>query len=266
MSKKFWDFLDDRVKGREKNVPWHVNDKLKAYKFLTENDIPTPKLLKVYDHPDEIQMGALPQNFCLKPSNMHSANGVLPLYKVTDQLYFDRLRKRFISEAAIFREQQRVFDLCQYKSTYKILVEESFGHPRNSLLIPPDYKFYTFGNKVGLIIQIDRNTDIPNIAFFNEKFEPLENRDVIFGNLSASKHGHAEIPLAAEKMLEFASRVPKLLNTPFVSVDMYSVKSGAFVGEITPAPGGPYYKKVFELLPEYDDLLGNMWTEALRDY
>lgn len=261
----FWDFLDQRVKNIEKNIPWFVNDKLKAYEFYKKNDIPTPEILQVYDTPEDVRLGELPNSFCIKPANMHSAAGVMPLVRLTEDSYFDRLRKRVISSSGIIKEQEAVFDRCKYKSSYKIIIEEGLGHPNNEFLIPFDYKLYTFRGKVGVVVQTDRNSDKNYISFFGESFEPLRTESVIRTDKQyKSRFGHPVVPEHASAMLECAKQIPDLLNTPFVRVDMYSTKKGFYVGEITPAPGGPYYRAVYDFLPEYDARLGELWRNSAR--
>mgnify|MGYP001167134534 FL=1 len=64
------------------------------------------------------------------------------------------------------------------------------------------------------------------------------------------------------EMLSIAARLSSLLKTPFISVDMYESTRGPVVGELTPAPGGPYYKKMYEFSQNYDIELGKAWERA----
>ncbi|HGY2296624.1 TPA: ATP-grasp fold amidoligase family protein [Pseudomonas putida] len=258
----FWKFLDARVKGQEKNIPWFVNDKLKAYDFYKKNNLPTPEILHIYDTPGQVDFDQMPDSFCIKPANMHSAAGVMPLIKLSSGLYLDRLRKRVISVEGVVKEQELVFDKCNFKSTYKIIIEEGLGHQANGFLIPYDYKLYAFANGIGVILQIDRNSDKPYISFFDGGFSPLGFDGVInVDRPSIVRRGSPVVPVHAAEMITCARRIPALLNTPFVSVDMYSTNKGFFIGEITPAPGAPYYKDIFEFSQEYDEMLGGLWSE-----
>ncbi|MCP1169438.1 hypothetical protein NHG85_13050 [Limimaricola sp. ASW11-118] len=261
----FWDFLDKRVKGQEDNIPWFVNDKLKAHKFYIDNDIPTPRMIEVYNSHGDINLSKLPDSFCIKPSNMHSSAGVMPLSRIAEGRYYDKLRKRVISEEGVLREQLISYENCKFKSSYRILVEEGLGHQKSDFLIPFDYKLYSFKVGVGLILQVDRNSDKPYFSFLDGNGDPLRFDSTInTSKKSISYYGHPQRPEHIVDMIKCAGKIPELLGTPFVSVDMYSTKKGFFVGEITPAPGGPYYKDMFELLPEIDSMLGKMWADFYR--
>lgn len=260
----FWQFLDDRVKGREKNIPWFVNDKLRAYKFFNENRIPTPEISKTFKLPGDVDFDVLGDNFCIKPTVMHSAAGVLPLIRVAETSFFDRLRKRIISSDAAKKELQLSYDNCQFKGSFNILVEEGLGHTDNEFLIPFDYKFYTFKSGVGLILQVDRNSSPARLSFFDGDFKPVYPRDLVKnGFQSSGVLSEGTKPKFAEQMLAQAERCIEILDTPYISVDMYATKTGFYVGEITPAPGATYYKQMVDLSDEWDKKLGAMWQASL---
>ena len=66
-------------------------------------------------------------------------------------------------------------------------------------------------------------------------------------------------------MLDVASKISIIINSPFISVDMFSSSSGggAVIGELTPAPGGPYYGDMYKFTESFDLELGQEWETAL---
>lgn len=263
MSVSFWNFLDKRVKGDEKNIPWFVNDKLKANSFYKENNIPTPEILSVYKSTSEIDFNTLPESFCIKPSVMHSACGVLPVTKVGENKYYDKLRKRIISTDGIIHELNLAYEKCEFKGSYRIIVEQALSMDGHKNLIPFDYKLYTFGKGLGLVVQVDRNSGRNYVGFLDHNFEPICYSKVVKKQTNnIYQYSTAIKPKFADQMKEQALKIIELLDTPFLSVDIYADQTGFYVGEITPAPGGPYYKSMFELLPDVDQRLGGMWAEC----
>ena len=261
--KGFWDYLDDRVKGQEKNIPWFLNDKLKAQDFFVKNNWPAPQIIEIFDTPEMVELGRLPDEFCIKPTVMHSAAGVLPLVKVSSGQYFDRLRKRIISERGVISELQLTYDSCKFKGSYKVMVEQPLSHDVNPFLIPSDFKLYSFKNEVGLVVKIDRNTDRNLISFYDGEFNPLDPGAVVVANFeSAAYLSKSKTPAKSLEMLRVANEVVAALDVPFVSVDMFSTPEGCFMGEITPAPGAPYYKKMIHLNRQWDRFLARLIHEG----
>ena len=266
MSSLFWDFLHRRVKGDEKGVPWFVNDKLKANEFFSENGFPAPKLLHVFESVDEVDLDVLPDSFCIKPTVMHSASGVLPLVKVAAGKYFDMLRRRIVSGEAVKYELGLSYEKCSFKGSFRVLVEEALEHPVSKFLIPCDYKFYTFKNKVAFIEQIDRNSGSTYIGFFDGDFSPMPYSAMVKPGVNVPyTFCTPRVPKFSKDMLECAKRVVDVLDSPFLRVDMYAMKDRYVLGEITPAPGLPYYKKVYEMLPEWDEKLGRLWADGISE-
>lgn len=260
--KTWWEYQNARVSGVEKNVPWWVNDKLKLHKFLVDNNIPTPNLYEVWKQPEEIELNSLPTEFVLKPSVMHSAAGVCVFRKVAENKFHDQLRQRTMSIEGIIKEQKEIYNKCKFKSAYRIFAEEKiYDSQLPKEKIPLDYKVFCFYGIPKMVFQFDRNVTPKAAAWFDGGFDELDMNNIQSDWKFISK-GVAILPIHHMEMLSIAARVSSLLKTPFISVDMYESTRGPVVGELTPAPGGPYYKKMYEFSQNYDIELGKAWERA----
>lgn len=252
-----------RLKHVEKDVPWWVNDKFKLYKFCMLHGIPMPKMLEVWKSPGDLDLSSAPPQFVLKPSVMHSAWGVMVLSATdTPNMFYEALSGRTLSEDSIRREQERVYEKCKYKGSYRLFTEERIFGDGNSATIPLDYKVFSFYGEASLVQQIDRNSETSHVAWFDGDFEPLDLSGRIESDWSKIRLGAHRAPRQASDMLNIAKAVTTKLATPFMRVDMFEGTAGPVVGELTPAPGGPYYRDWYSFTPEFDDYLGSVWQCA----
>jgi len=267
MPTSFWQFLDDRVKGREQGTPWFVNDKLKAYKFLEDIGVPTPKVIATFPLDElEERLSQAQSKIVLKPSNLHSANGVLPLIKTGADSWFDLLRSRAISNDAIIREQTFAFNNCKYKSTYALLFEELLTESGTNR-ISPDYKIYSFrGGATPLILRIDRNGANPYFTIYDGDLNILAPERIMAPTWTQDTliYATAPCPPQIRSLFPLCDQITERLNTPFCSIDCYIVNGRGYVGEITPAPGAPYYKKYIHFSEEFDHHLGSFLPDSPR--
>ncbi|MEM5429412.1 ATP-grasp fold amidoligase family protein [Cupriavidus oxalaticus] len=254
-----------RIGGEEKDVPWWVNDKLKLANFCKENDLPTPNIDVVWEHPDQIDLSSFGENFVLKPSVLHSARGVMVLKRLPDGKFYDGLTQRELTQETIIKEQTKHFEDCKYKSNYRIFIEEKVaGDDEVGGAVPLDYKIYCFYGVPRMVFQFNRNHKPKRAAWFDGQFRPIRMRENIRSDWKFIHHGVHILPREWEKMLEIASRASKLVKTPFISVDMFSSKRGPLIGELTPAPGGPFYGDMYKFSEEFDTDLGREWAAALE--
>lgn len=263
MTKPWTEFMKERVTHVEKNIPWWVNNKVTLGKFCAENDVPFPTVFKVWEDPEEIEFTGFPERFVLKPNLMSSSSGVMVLTKLGDGTYHEALTRKAVTMDDIVQEQVRCLEKATYKKSFRVFAEELIVDARNPLTVPVDYKVYCFYDKPVLIQQIDRNVKPTGTAFFDGRFQPLD-----LGGKIESEWKHYQLvdhvrPGTAEMMLAIASRVTKLIKTPFMRVDLYNSTRGAVVGELTPAPGGPYHGTLYKFSENYDQELGREWFDAL---
>lgn len=254
--------IKERLRHTETEVPWWVNDKVRLYNFCVTNDLPIPKMYQKWRRPDLMQLSGLPDEFVLKPSVMHSSWGVMVLSRVEPDKYFEALNARMLTEGEIRREQMRVFDKCEYKDSYHLFAEMRVSGSIANKPIPFDYKVFVFHDTVALIQQIDRNYKPNRMAWFDGDFKTLELAGKVVSDWSKVKLGEHIVPDSAESMLEIARRATVALKTPFMRVDMFAQDGMALIGEMTPAPGGPYYKDWYEFTDSFDIELGRYWSAA----
>lgn len=254
--------MKDRITGKERNTPWWVNNKLKLHEFCEQNGFPMPELLAVWESPEQLDLSNMPDSFVVKPSVMHSTQGVMLLSRKDDGLFFDALKGRTLSEEQILAEQVATFEKCRLKKSYRLIVEELITSGDPSAPIPFDYKIYCFYDQVALIQQIDRNHRPTRVFFFDENFRPLELEGRIESDWKKYHLGEPKLPDQWDRMISIASGVAKKVATPFVRVDMFSAARGPVIGELTAAPGGAYHGDTYRFTDEFDQLLGQYWYQA----
>lgn len=254
-----------RLQGEETFVPWWVNDKLRLHRYCEELGLPMPAIFATWSHPDEVDFAACPDTFVLKPSVMHSAWGVMVLERLAESSEFrELLTGRTLSQESIIREQRAVFDRCKYKGSYRIFAEERVFDDNMPAGVPLDYKVFCYYDRAMMIQQIDRNVSPNESAWFDEYFEPLNPAGHIVSDWTHIRQGKHVRPPQHDAMLEIAVSVTRALQTAFMRVDMFSSPRGPLIGELTPAPGGPYYGDWYRFTPEYDAELGEAWLRAER--
>lgn len=116
------DYMEQRVKGQEKPMPWYLHDKLKCYRWCEDNGIPTATVLREFDTPADIDLTDLTGEFVLKPTLQSSMKGVMVLSPKGDG-YHDSLRNRALTVDEIIEEQDRLFN--ETKAAGKKIIEPS---------------------------------------------------------------------------------------------------------------------------------------------
>lgn len=264
MARSWTEFIHDRITHVEKNVPWWVNNKVTLSEFCASNGVPTSTVFKVWKDPSEIDFNGFPERFVLKPNIMSSSAGVMVLSQIDDHTYLESLTQTAVTMDDIISTQNRCLDKTTYKKQFRVFAEEIVVDAKNPQSIPADYKVYCFYDKPVLVQQIDRNTKPTGTAFFDGKFQPLELDGKIESNWKHYQLVDPVRPGTAESMLATALRVTTLVKTPFMRVDLYNSTRGALVGELTPAPGGPYHGTLYKFSEQFDLELGEEWDDALK--
>jgi len=261
----FTNYLHRRANNRETNSP-HL-DKRQTATLIRELGFHYPETLATLSDAADFEPDKLPNRFVVKPSNLCATKGVMILKRQRDGSFFDLLQRRTLSADAI-RDEQATYKKLTLKrqpdADPKIIVEEMIVDEFNPDIIPFDYKFYTFNGDVRFIIQIDRNSTPPKIAFYRDDFYRIDFQPYTKRKVRNMQFGSHRRPNCWKDLLVVASRISQSLRTPFISVDLYASADGPVVGEITPAPGGPYYG-VWRFQPWFDLELGDAWTEAARE-
>lgn len=259
--KLFSEFLDNRVKGREKNLPTFFYEKEASYDFFVKNNIDTVQKIKIYDHPNEIEFDALPYKFVVKPSFLSSTLGVMLLERMDDAHYWDSFLKRKLSKEDILRIQNKFFNESEAKIK-KIVIEEmvldSLGYQ-----IPLDYKVFVFGDQIGGMGVYNRNLRNQTLADWYDSNLELSTTLVQVNPPHTFNTPKPHRILNKEQIIDFALKANAKIGLPFVSLDLYNTLEGLKLGEVTLCPGGVYYQKMFTVPSETDRYWGELWESAL---
>ena len=255
--------VEQRLNHTEKNVPWWVNDKAKLHNFAEEHGIPMPEVFRYWDEPSQLEtLEDLPSRFVLKPTVMHSNWGVQLLERKEPGKYYDSLNSATYALDGIRKVQENAYSKCNYKGQYKLMAEEFVQSPDEAKPVPFDYKVYCFYDTPMLVQQVDRNGSKDKHFFFDGEFNPLPSEGYVESDWRHVELGEPVIPHDPAALLEAAVRTTVALNTPFMRVDMFHGKNGTVIGELTPAPGPLYYKKIMWLSDSFDEELGQAWELA----
>ena len=137
-----------------------------------------------------------------------------------------------------------------YKNIPRAILVEEFleenGEP------PVDYKFYCFGGRVEfLTVHYERFRDHKTRSF-DRNFAPYD-----FSYDFEQWRGECEKPVNFDEMVVLAEKLAA--GCAFVRVDLYSLGTKIYFGELTPYPGGVSTR----FLPLSTDLrMGQLWNEA----
>lgn len=257
----FKEFLDNRIKGREKNLPTFFYEKEASYEFFTTNNIPTVEKIKIYDNPEEINFDELPYKFALKPSFLSSTLGVMLLEKLDNSTYWDFFLKRKLSRSEIINIQTKFFK--ESKSEKKKIVVEEIVMDSLGYSIPLDYKVFVFYDKIGGMGLYNRNLRNQTLCDWYDSNLELRNDFVLCNNPHMFNTPKPHNIQNKEEIINFAIDTSKKIGLPFVSLDIYNTLQGLKLGEVTLCPGGVYYQKMFTIPDKTQEYWGELWTQAL---
>ncbi len=219
-------------------------DKYEAKKYVSdiigeEYIIPT---LGVWEHFDDIDFEALPQQFVLKCT--HDSGG---LVICRDKSQFDRNAAKKQIEKCLKHNYFYYYREWPYKNVKpRIIAEKYMENPSDGEL--KDYKFYVFGGVVKAILVISgRGTDNVTGIYHDDSFKRL---DFTWGYSSSEEN--AIKPFSFELMKMQAESLAG--NLPEARVDFYEVDGHPYFGEITLYDGGGF--EAFNP-PEWDRIFGD---------
>lgn len=256
----FLQMLRKRFEGGDNNVPWELDNKVLAYKYVAKYGYKTPlsESFSSSELASEWAQKNLKSTFVVKAGDKHSSMGVYLLERSKNNYYIELLSLKKMKLDDIGK------NIPGKKPSYWIAESyvESYVFGKS---IPLDYKFYTFRGKIGLIIQIDRNTSPPKVAIFDGNFIPLiHTKDYWLDPNRWLPSGHA-LPFNLPKMVEMVSTLSKSLDTDFVSIDCFDTYDGPVFGEFTFAPGAPDVKMVVfsdNILHQLDNMINSKNTAS----
>lgn len=210
-------------------VPWELDDRETAYRFVEQAGYLVPKYVRASSVAEALAAGERFGNrFVVKQPNRHSTSGIYVLEKIGEGSYLDLLRMKVFATADI----KAVGDAPEYWLAEECIASVPAGKP-----IPLDYKVYSFRGQVSHITQIDRNVSPPRVALFDGAFIPLElGKDYSIDENRWLPERHV-LPRFAGAILEMASTLSRSLDTRFVKVECYDGPDGPVFGEFTFASG-----------------------------
>ncbi|MCO7233455.1 MULTISPECIES: ATP-grasp fold amidoligase family protein [unclassified Cobetia] len=250
----FTDFIHAHVKKTDANRIYI--DKLMTRKIVNELALPLPKIFFEISTIDDLVLDGMPDPIVIKLTNLAAKRGVFILYKVKGG-YFEQLRSKLFSKEELVALIKKSFN----PKTSRIIGEEVIKGLNGPMKIPFDYKLYTFDGSVKFILQIDRNNPIDNVAFFDGDFEPT-NESLVKTNKKYVELGEHVKPSNYNEMISIAEKVSNHIDRPFISVDLYTTGDNAYVGELTPTPGGPYFGNIVSFSEEFDKYLGALMLDG----
>lgn len=203
-------------------------------------------LLGVWDKPEDIDYGSLPNEFVLK-CNHNSGLGMC-ICKNKDKIDIKEIQKKLKRGL-----KENYYYNCRewpYKNIPHKIIAEKFMKNNNDNRSLIDYKFMCFNGEPRCILCVTDRFDQEGekITFFdmNWKILPIK-RKVPITNKKINK------PLNFDKMVKFAKILSK--NTTFIRVDFYEINGELYFGELTLYPGGGFEK----FYPEEADYILGEW-------
>lgn len=188
-----------------------------AEKIGEEYVIPT---LGVWDHFDDIDFDALPDQFVLKCT--HDSEGLV-ICKDKSKLDLKAAKKKI--EAALKLNFYYIGREWPYKNVKPRIIAEQYmeDHVDGELR---DYKFFCFdGEPKAMFVASDRAINATKFDYF----------DLEYNHLDIKQHypnaGKVRKPVTFEKMIEFSKVLSK--GMPHVRVDFYEVDGKLYFGELT---------------------------------
>ena len=195
-------------------VKKYVSDKI-GEKYI----IPT---IGVWDHFDEIDFAALPDQFVLKCT--HDSGGLV-ICKDKSKLDMQAAKEKI--EKSLATDFYKAGREWPYKNVPRRIIAETYMEDDATKELR-DYKFFCFDGVVKwLFIATDRqNREEPYFDFFDMDFNHLDMR-----------HGHPNAPFNVEKPknFELMKKLSSVLSKGFpeVRVDLYEVNGQVYFGEMT---------------------------------
>ena len=236
----------------ERNYPGRSNQiarKLKSYSFAQSHGVRIPKLLGLWDAPEDIPWDSLPDQLVLKSNTGASSRGVFPLRRI-DGRWYVVTRPEPIEPAAIV---ERLTGLAR-----DLLVEGPFfaqeliGEGRDDTL-PTEIRVFGFYGEVG-IVNVRQTTSMGDNA-------GTKSRRFLEDGSPGSRHRRHDDTISRPHTFDAAVEVGRRLSLhiprAFVRIDLLDGGDEVVFGELTPRPGGPHYFGA-----EEDLRLGELWERA----
>jgi len=190
--------------------------------------IPT---LGVWDRFDEIPFDALPQRFVLKCT--HDSGGLV-VCRDKAALNLRSARKKI--EGALKHNYYLVGREWPYKDVRPRILAEQYMENTDAAGRPCgliDYKFFCFNNEPRLLYI---SQGLENHATASISFYDLEGRELPYRRSDYKPIGPVTLPDNFPQMRAMAGTLAEKVDSPFVRIDLYSIKGEVYFSEITFSP------------------------------
>lgn len=221
--KKYADSTFDEWKSIE-NWQRRLSNKHNAKEFAKKLHC---KVAKVYwqGNNDEFQnfdMSKLPKNFIFKPVKGYGSKKV---FLIKDKINLFSGKK--YSQKQI---RDKIENLLEFRN--EIIIEEFLPNEKGEIVVPNDYRFYTFNGEI-LFIQLDKRKAFKKdqVSFYDEDWNLIKNKILV----DAITDKYDDAPICFNEMKVEVKKLSKQYKI-FCRIDFYATNKGAVFGEFTPTP------------------------------
>ena len=225
------------------------SDKLLVREYLKSKGLEhiLNELYCVYERPEDIKLGDLPEKFVMKLSNGSGTNLLCRDKSTLDQKEVIKDFKGYVFK--VKANMGREWPYMKVKPT--IVVErllEDEAHINNAI---NDYKIFCYDGKPEYVICIsDRYSDRCNHLVYDTEWNKVR-----VASENARIEEDAPKPENLDEMLQIAAKLSE--DFPFARIDLYSLAGKVYFGEITFYPWSGY----MEFEPdEFDFILGEKFN------
>lgn len=226
------------------NIAWQCSDKYLVREYAKKHGVEEknlPRLIYVYNTPDEINFDTLPNKFALKCTHGCGFNIIC-----TDKEKLNK--KETLEKLKKWQKTKFGYESAEVHYTHikPLIICEEYLNFKDEL--PNDYKVYCFNGVPKVILVCSERDKGLKLNFYD-----LEWNELLIGENKYRNKNEIKKPNCFEKMIEISKKVSA--EFPFVRVDFYEYKNGAILGEMTFTPAAclaNYYT------PEGEKYLGSL--------
>lgn len=203
-----------------------------------EHVIPT---LGVWDSYDEIDFNILPNRFVLKCTH---DSGSIKIIHDKSKINHGELKEYYSQKLSYnYYYADREWPYKNVKP--RIIAEEYLDLSEENGLV--DYKFFCFNNKPKLLYI---STGMNNHATAKMSFYDLNGKELPFYRNDYAPYHNAILPESFGEMKNISGLLAKRVESPFIRIDLYSIKGHVYFSEFTFYPNGgciPFEPKEWDL-------------------
>lgn len=224
--------------------------KLRGRSVAERAGVNVPRLLAGPISLNELDLDAYGDRFVIKPDWGKSSRGVVVLQRREDGRFRDLISGTTLDGEGVRARVLEGMTITKRDSSDRLLVEESIA---SSDLRPQEWKVFSFNGRVGIIQQMDRNSDQTRVKLYSAdgaSLGRLRTDVTIVDDL--------EPPRSLDEIVRAAEAISAEVPTGFIRVDLFERENGQIVfGELCMGPGGDLF-----FSKGWDRRLGRMWDEA----